>query len=86
MDAWVTFSFIGATSQRSHGRTLKITSRDNEQLSKKRSTSGGKRESRSGVSDPAESPGVRRRMNNELNFPPNFERLVLGCIDADVCK
>ena len=27
--------------------------------------------------------GLRRRMNNELNFPPNFERLVLGCIDAD---
>ena len=27
--------------------------------------------------------GVRRRMNIELNFPPNFERLVLGCIDAD---
>ena len=25
----------------------------------------------------------RRRMNNELNFPQNFERLVLGCIDAD---
>ena len=24
--------------------------------------------------------------NNELNFPPNFERLVLGCIDADFCK
>ena len=23
------------------------------------------------------------RMNNELNFPTNFERLVLGCIDAD---
>ena len=22
-------------------------------------------------------------MNNELNFPPNFEGLVLGCIDAD---
>ena len=22
-------------------------------------------------------------MKNELNFPPNFERLVLGCIDAD---
>ena len=21
-------------------------------------------------------------MNNELNFPANFERLVLGCIDA----
>ena len=29
---------------------------------------------------------VGRRMNNELNFPPNFERLVLGCIDADFCK
>ena len=29
---------------------------------------------------------LRRRMNNELNFPPNFERLVLGCIDADFCK
>ena len=29
---------------------------------------------------------VRRRMKNELNFPPNFERLVLGCIDADFCK
>ena len=28
----------------------------------------------------------RRRMNIELNFPPNFERLVLGCIDADFCK
>ena len=26
--------------------------------------------------------GARRRMNNELNFPPNFEGLVLGCIDA----
>ena len=25
-------------------------------------------------------------MNNELNFPPNFEGLVLGCIDADFCK
>ena len=32
------------------------------------------------------SAGLRRRMNNELNFPPNFERLVLGCIDADFCK
>ena len=31
-------------------------------------------------------PRLRRRMNNELNFPPNFERLVLGCIDADFCK
>ena len=29
---------------------------------------------------------VRRRMNIELNFPPNFEGLVLGCIDADFCK
>ena len=38
---------------------------------------------------PAESgagPYLRRRMNNELNFPPNCERLVLGCIDADFCK
>ena len=26
---------------------------------------------------------LRRRMNNELNFPPNFEGLVLRCIDAD---
>ena len=25
-------------------------------------------------------------MNNELNFPPNFEGLVLGYIDADFCK
>ena len=29
---------------------------------------------------------LRRQMNNELNFPPNFEGLVLGCIDADFCK
>ena len=29
---------------------------------------------------------LRRRMNNELNFSPNFEGLVLGCIDADFCK
>ena len=29
---------------------------------------------------------LRRRMNIELNFPPNFEGLVLGCIDADFCK
>ena len=29
---------------------------------------------------------LRRRMNIELNFPPNFEGLVLGCIDADVCE
>ena len=33
-----------------------------------------------------EALGLRRRMNNELNFPPNVERLVLGCIDADFCK
>ena len=25
-------------------------------------------------------------MNIELNFPPNFEGLVLGCIDPDFCK
>ena len=30
--------------------------------------------------------GLRRRMNIELNFPPSFEGLVLGCIDADFCK
>ena len=30
--------------------------------------------------------GLRRQMNNELNFPPNFEGLVLGCIDADFIK
>ena len=29
---------------------------------------------------------VRRRVNHELDYPPNFERLVLGCIDADFCK
>ena len=29
---------------------------------------------------------LRRHTNNEWNFPPNFERLVLGCIDADFCK
>ena len=31
-------------------------------------------------------PRVRRRMKNELNFSPNFERLVLGCIYADFCN
>ena len=25
-------------------------------------------------------------MKNEWNFPPNFERLVLGCIKANFCK
>ena len=29
---------------------------------------------------------LRRQMKNELNFHPNFEGLVLGCIDADFCK
>ena len=32
------------------------------------------------------SSSLRRRINNELNFPPNIEGLVLGCIDADFCK
>ena len=35
---------------------------------------------------PQLASGIRRRMKNALNFPPNFERLVLGCIDADFCK
>ena len=29
---------------------------------------------------------VRSEVNSELNFHPNFEGLVLGCIDADFCK
>ena len=29
---------------------------------------------------------VRSEVNSELNFPSNFEGLVLGCIDADFCK
>ena len=29
---------------------------------------------------------ARRRMNIELNFPPSFNELVLGCIDVDVCR
>ena len=29
---------------------------------------------------------LRRRMKNELNFHTNFERLVLGCIDANFCN
>ena len=29
---------------------------------------------------------VRTPVNNIEYFPPNFERLVLGCIDADFCK
>ena len=35
---------------------------------------------------PRSVPSLRRRMNNDLNFPPNFEGLVLVCIDADFCK
>ena len=31
-------------------------------------------------------PSLRSEVNAELNFPPNFEGLVLGCIDADFCK
>ena len=30
--------------------------------------------------------GLRGRMSIELDFRPNFERLALGCIDADFCK
>ena len=30
--------------------------------------------------------GLRTRLNNIEYFPPNFEGLVLGCIDADFCK
>ena len=33
----------------------------------------------------AASP-VRSEMNIELNHPPNLERLVLGCIDAEFCN
>ena len=29
---------------------------------------------------------LRSEVNSELDFPPNFEGLVLGCIDADFCK
>ena len=34
----------------------------------------------------AKEAWLRRQMKNELNFPPNFEGLVLGCIDADFGK
>ena len=34
----------------------------------------------------AVEPDLRSEVNIELNFPPNFEGLVLGCIDADFCK
>ena len=30
----------------------------------------------------AKEAWLRRQMKNDLNFPPNFEGLVLGCIDA----
>ena len=30
--------------------------------------------------------GLRTRMNNIEYFSPNFDGLVLGCIDADFCK
>ena len=33
-----------------------------------------------------DSLNLRSEVNSELNFPPNFEGLVLGCIDADFCK
>ena len=29
---------------------------------------------------------LRSEMNIELNHPPNLERLVLGCIDAEFCN
>ena len=35
---------------------------------------------------PSPAPGIRSEVNSELNFSPNFEGLVLGCIDADFCK
>ena len=35
----------------------------------------------------AKSEGrIRTELSIELNHPPNLERLVLGCIDADFCK
>ena len=33
-----------------------------------------------------EGARLRSEVNSELNFCPNFEGLVLGCIDADFCK
>ena len=35
---------------------------------------------------PAGTGLVRNEVNSELNFCPNFEGLILGCIDADFCK
>ena len=34
----------------------------------------------------ARAQRLRSEVNIELNFHPNFEGLVLGCIDADFCK
>ena len=34
----------------------------------------------------AQQSQLGRRMNIELNFPPNFGKLVLGCINAKFCK
>ena len=36
--------------------------------------------------DTETGPVLRSEVNSELNFCPNFEGLVLGCIDADFCK
>ena len=45
------------------------------------------RPARRGPGRPRTGPfRLRRRMKNELNFPPHFERLVLGCIEADFCN
>ena len=30
--------------------------------------------------------GLRRRMDKRIKLPPNFESLVLGCIDAEFCN
>ena len=37
------------------------------------------------LADSAACP-LRSEVNSELNLSPNFEGLVLGCIDADFCK
>ena len=33
-----------------------------------------------------QAASIRTPVNNIEYFPPNFEGLVLGCIDADFCK
>ena len=38
------------------------------------------------TSDADTAATLRTRLNNIEYFPPNFEGLVLGCIDADFCK